>query len=231
VDDAGAPLPPSVRDLAKRLGANPRLRRPQARLRQVGRIRQDLDADWTDFRAEQTISTLECAFDWRARTGPLELISVRDALAAGAGLLDVRVLGLIPLARFPASAELTRGELMRYLAEIAWAPDAILLNPALRWCELDGGRGFRLAAGDGEAAAEVELGLDDNGRIGTVFAADRPRAVKGDMVATPWRCRCANYRLADGVWTPLNGEVAWEIDGREVPYWEGHVIEWTMRPD
>ena len=49
--------------------------------------------------------------------------------------MDVLALGFIPLVRAQHTTALQRGELMRYLAELAWAPDAILHNPHLRWRE------------------------------------------------------------------------------------------------
>jgi hypothetical protein len=161
----------------------------------------------------------------------MEAIRVRDALQGGAGRMQTRILGLIPVARVGPSPTLTRGELMRYLAELAWAPDALLLNPTLRWRELEGGRGLAVGAGMGEAAAEIELNLNADGRIGVAFAPDRPRVVDDGFVPTPWRGRFATYRLSEGVWTPVEAEVDWQIDGEWVTCWEGQVKEWTARPD
>jgi len=55
-------------------------------------------------------------------------------------------LGVIPVARAERSSALMRGELMRYLAELAWAPDAFLFNTTLfnttlRWRD-DGPTGW-----------------------------------------------------------------------------------------
>jgi hypothetical protein len=65
-----ARLPAAVYDLALRLGANPRLGSTSVRLGQSGRMRQIGDRRWMAFRAKQDISTLHCAFDWRARAAP-----------------------------------------------------------------------------------------------------------------------------------------------------------------
>jgi hypothetical protein len=43
---------------------------------------------------------------------------------------------------------------MRYLAELAWAPDAILLNAGLRWRE-DGPDKLAVSAGSGETTAKL----------------------------------------------------------------------------
>jgi hypothetical protein len=52
------------------------------------------------------------------------------------GRLDVLALGILPISCAEhSSALMWRVELMRYLAELAWAPDAILLNTELRWRE------------------------------------------------------------------------------------------------
>lgn len=112
-------LPAAVYDLALRLGASPEMRRTTVKLTQTGRMKQRLEAtSWMSFTATQTISTSECAFDWRARFGPFGMISVRDALKGGQGRLDVTALGVIPVARTERSSALMRGELMRYLAEL-----------------------------------------------------------------------------------------------------------------
>jgi hypothetical protein len=177
------------------------------------------------FSATQAISTRECAFDWRARAGPLKLVSARDALKDGEGRFDVTALGIIPLARARHSFALTRGELMRYLAELPWAPDAILLNTHLRWRAVDPDT-LVVGAGAGETAVEVTLSLDSEGRIAGAFAPDRPRMVKALTVSTPWRGRFADYRHHQGFWLPFAGEVAWVVDGKETVYWQCRVEDW-----
>ena len=112
----------AVYDLGRRLGANPELRRSIVRLRQAGRMKQIDAARWMSFTARQTIATHDCAFEWRARAGPFGMVRVCDALKDGEGCLDVRALGIIPITRAENTSALLRGELMRYLAELAWTP-------------------------------------------------------------------------------------------------------------
>ena len=116
-------------------------------------------------------------------------------------------LGVIPVARAERSSALMRGELMRYLAELAWAPDAILFNVTLRWRE-DGPDRLSVSAGVGETAAEVTLSLDGEERIAGSFAPDRPRSAAAPIQPTPWRGRFCDYRHHDNMWLPFAGEVA-----------------------
>jgi hypothetical protein len=224
-------LPPAVYELGLRLGANPEMNRSIVQLKQTGQLKQKVGtANWMSFTATQTISTHECAFDWRARAGPFGMVSARDALKDGEGRFDVMALGLIPLVRAEHSAALMRGELMRYLAELAWAPDAILLNTELHWREV-GPDQLAVSVGSGETAAEVMLSLDSEGGIGGTFAPDRPRSASAPILPTPWRGRFSDYRHHDNMWLPFAGEVAWEIDGKEEVYWQGRIESWETQSE
>ena len=224
-------LPGAVIDLAMRLGAQGG---PSSSpdgsivsLSQTGRMLRALGKDdWMFFTARQTIETGACNFAWRARFAPFGLVSACDALENGVGRLDVTALGFIPIARTPHTAALMRGELLRYLAELAWAPDAMLENTALRWRE-SGSGDLIVGAGDGPSAVEISLGLDSDGRIATAFAPDRPRSATEPNLPTPWRGRFSDYRLHLGRWLPFAGEVAWEIDGKEEVYWQGKIESWA----
>jgi hypothetical protein len=226
-DNALQRLPPAVYELALRLGANTGAGR-DVTLRQTGRMRQDPASGWMTFSARQTISSYTCAFEWRARTGPLGMVSVRDALSGGEGALDVRALGFIRIAHISPSPALTRGELMRYLAEVAWAPDAILFNTALHW-RSEGPDRLIVSAGKDDAKAEVALTLDGDGRIASVFAADRPRGVKDNFTPTPWQGRFTDYRQHHGFWLPFSGEVSWTIGASAFVYWEGCIESWEAQ--
>lgn len=196
------------------------------RLTQTGRMKGDLSARaWMAFTASQTLSTQGCEFDWRARAGPLGLISGRDALADGEGRFDIVALGIIPVARAAHTAALVRGELMRYLAEIAWVPQAIVRNHDLRWTVLDADT-LAVEAGSGEMAFRVLLSLDGDGRIAGAYAADRPRSAVAPTLPTPWRGRFSDYRRHAGLWLPFAGEVAWEVEGRCLPYWQCRLDGW-----
>ena len=85
---------------------------------------------WRPFIAEQVISVHEPGFVWLARmqAAPLLYAHILDCYVGGEGLLEVRLFGSLRLAR-AAGPQASRGELMRYLAELAWAPHAMLHNP------------------------------------------------------------------------------------------------------
>jgi len=225
-DQRRARLPAAVYDLAIRLGVRSDNNRGGVRLTQTGRMKRTLDTgSWMEFTATQTISTRACEFDWRARAGPFGMISARDALADGEGRLDIMALGVIPIARARHTPALVRGELMRYLAELPWAPAAILFNETLRW-RGDGPDTLAVSAGAGEALSEVVLSLDGEGRVSGAFAPDRPRSATAPFLPTPWRGQFSDYRRRGDIWIPSTGEVSWEIDGKDVPYWRGRIEQW-----
>jgi hypothetical protein len=221
-------LPAAVYDLAIRLGVKPQDNPSGVNLTQTGRMKRDLGSEsWMAFTATQTIRTRTCEFDWRAKAGPFGVISGRDSLTGGEGRFEILALGLIPIALAPRTAALVRGELMRHLAEIAWAPHAILCNPGLRW-RMDGPETLSVGAGTGETACEVRLSLDGEGRIAGAYAADRPRSAAEPTLPTPWRGRFADYRRFGDIWLPVAGEVAWEIDGKERLYWQCRIAAWKL---
>jgi hypothetical protein len=228
-DQRRARLPAAVYDLAIRLGVKPDDNRGGVKLSQIGRMKRNLETpSWMAFSATQTISTAACEFDWRAKFGPFGVISARDALEHGEGRLDIMALGFIPIARTEHTPALVRGELMRYLAELAWAPDAIFRNAALRWRVADPST-FAVSAGAGRTASEVMLSLDSEGRIAGAYAPDRPRSATAPFVPTPWRGRFSDYRHHESRWVPFAGEVAWEIDGKSKIYWQGRIERWEAR--
>ena len=228
-DQRRARLPTAVYDLAMRLGVQPGDNGGGVNLTQTGRMKRKLGAQsWMAFAATQTISTSTCEFDWRARFGPFGVISARDALELGEGRLDIMALGVIPIARAERTPALVRGELMRYLAELAWAPGAIFRNTALRW-RVTGPSTLAVSAGAGPTASEVMLSLDGDGRIANAFAPDRPRSVAAAFLPTPWRGRFSNYRRHETRWIPFAGEVAWEIDDKSETYWQGRIERWEIR--
>lgn len=200
------PLPEAVRQLAARLGCEAGHSLSYVCLQQIGQMRESEASAWMKFEARQRIDLATCAFEWNARTGPLGAVRIHDRFGNDGGRLTVKLFGLFKIAGAEESVSLDRGELMRCLAELAWAPDAILSNRTLRWRELDDGR-LTVSAGEGERRVELEIALDEEGRIAQVFAADRPRAVGDRFEPSAWRGIFSDYRWAKGRQIPMSAKV------------------------
>ncbi|RYF92229.1 MAG: hypothetical protein EON95_13130 [Caulobacteraceae bacterium] len=224
---AWGPLPPAVRGLALRCGADPPRGAARVLLRQTGTMRADAAAPWAAFTARQVYELEQCGFEWRARTGPLGAVTVTDALDDAGPRLTVRALGLIPLVRARPDAALIKGELLRYLAELPLAPDAIVANRGLAWEDLGGGV-LRVSAAFGDVQAGLTLTLGEDGLVASAFAPDRPRLVGGATVETPWHCTMGDYRARDGRLVPFETQAAWALDGGIVPVWRGRLTDWRL---
>lgn len=72
------------------------------------------------------------------------------------------------------------------------------------------------------------IDLDDEGRIGGIFAPDR-QFTEGKIVEErPWSGQFLDYRRCLGRWLPYGAEVGWTIDGQAQKYWRGAITSWTV---
>jgi hypothetical protein len=196
-------------------------------LRQCGQMRVDLRSPWRPFTAEQVISVHQPGFVWCARMQAAPLLSARilDCYVDGEGLLEARLFGSLLLAR-AAGPEAGKGELMRYLAELAWVPHAMLCNPQLSWREIDATT-VEVSAESPAGPAQVRL-IFENGDITRVEAADRPRMVGRRIVPTRWQGRCGDYRKMGGCRIPTRAVVSWLLEDGPFEYWRGRMTAFGM---
>jgi len=172
------------------------------------------------FTAREQLALARVSFIWRARfaiIGPVSF-QVLDRYDAGRGLLRVSVCGL-PIQR-KGGAQLARGEACRYLAELPWAPYAILTNRQLQWQQLDP-RTVEVAALVADEPVAVKLIFDEAGNIAQTVAL-RPRAESGNAL-TPWIGEYRDYEAFGGIILPRRGEVRWELPEGPFTYWRATV--------
>jgi hypothetical protein len=190
------------------------------RVTQTGEMVLKPGAKPRPFTATEDFAVDQVAFAWRARfpmLGPFAL-KVTNSYEAHEGLLEVRLLGL-PLKR-NRGPQLALGEAFRYLAEIAWVPQAILANPELEWQELDDRTAEVAIRVAGERIA-VRLIFDEGGEIAQTVA-ERPR-IEGGNEVTRWIGEYSDYQQVVGVRLPTRGEVRWELPTGPFTYWRGRI--------
>ncbi len=228
VEESAEEPPELARRFAERCGAAksaPRL----IRLRQRCEMRFQPGQSWHALEAESAMSPRAPGFVWQAKlkVGPVPLVSVIDAYVQGIGLMEARVLSLVPLARSRGGAA-NRGELMRYLAELAWVPDAILHNPELDWRPLAEDC-LEVSAPCAGGPARVRLFFEEGDMV-RAEAEDRPRAVDGGVEPTPWQARLWDYRSIGERRIPCQAEVAWILPEGPFVYWRGEVMDYLVAP-
>lgn len=99
----------------------------------------DSEDKWVPFDSTQYVITRWSGFRWdaRVRMAPGLVVLVHDAHVTGEGALAAKTLGLFAIMEQPSALELARGELMRFFAEGAWYPTALLPSQGVRWETLD----------------------------------------------------------------------------------------------
>ncbi len=198
-----------------------------ARVRHVGTFNlSERGEKWVPFVSEQRVVLQRPGFVWNARMRMLPLLAVRvhDAYADGEGLLQAALLGLFPLMQLHGTGPVAEGQLMRFFAEAAWYPTALLPSQGVSWEDVD----EHTATGtlhDGDLHLRLRFRFDADGLLARVEADARGRAVGGRIEPTPWRAWLWDYVERDGMRIPLAGEVAWVIHGAEQPYWRGRITE------
>jgi hypothetical protein len=199
-----------------------------ARVRHEGTFNmgEGTENNWKPFTSDQVVVARRPGFDWNGRVAMMPGLPVRvhDAYVAGEGILHASLLGLVSVVDMRGRGEVAEGELMRFFAEAAWYPTALLPSQGVRWEAVDD-RSARATLEEGDISLTMIFTFDERGLIETVRAEERGRAVGDKIVPTPWRGRFWNYEERGGMLVPLDGEVAWLPPEGEKPYWRGNITE------
>ena len=181
---------------------------------------------WKAFTSDQRVITRRPGFAWDGRVAMLPGLTVRvhDAYVAGEGILHAALLGVFPVVNLHGTREVAAGELMRFFAEAAWYPTALLPSQGVRWQEVEA-RSAHATLVDGAVTVTLLFGFSAAGVIETVRAEARGRTVGDQIIPTPWHGRFWNYQERGGMQVPLDGEVAWLSPAGAKPYWRGHITE------
>ncbi|MCA1753149.1 MAG: hypothetical protein LC641_00330 [Spirochaeta sp.] len=179
---------------------------------------------WRPFRSTQRVRTQRPSFVWDGRVKVLPGMNahVHDAYVDGSGILYVTLWGLVPMVDIRDTPEIARGELMRYLAETAWYPTALLPGQGVTWSAVDN-HSADATLSDGETTVTLRFIFGSDNLIERVYAEERDRAVGGVTEPTPWDGRFTNYRQQDGMLVPMDGDVGWILPTGRLSYWRGRM--------
>jgi hypothetical protein len=203
-----------------------------ARVRHQGSFNMDEKRDaWKPFVSDQRVVTRGPGFDWDARVYMLPglPVHVHDAYIDGQGMLHAAVLGLFTVADMRGTQPMAEGELMRFLAEAAWYPTALLPSQGISWTAVNE-HSAHATLTDGNIALTMLFSFNEQGLIDTVSARARGRTVGNQVIPTPWQGRFWNHEKRGGMLVPLSGEVSWLLPEGPRPYWRGkiHALEYEF---
>lgn len=194
-------------------------------LEQTGTFNRSLrQPQWDAFTARQRIATQRPGFVWDATISMGLGVTVRvvDAYLAGTGIVQPSVLGLVDLGGQHGDGDLARSALMRYLAEAVWYPTALLPSQGVQWTSLDA-QSARATLTDGAVSVSLTFHFDAQGWVQRIHSDARSALVDGALVPLPWEVVVSDYQLRDGMWVPMQAEVAWLPPSGRVPYWRGRI--------
>ncbi len=221
-------VPEALRRVIAYSGIDPAATGGRAAFTQEGMMWRSPHGKPLRFAATQWIDSASTAFFWAARFQMMPGVSlhITDAYENEKGRLEGRLWGWLKLLR-QTGPEVDRGEVYRYLSELAWAPVAYSANRALTW-EHRGPDGLRVSCEVAGRSLRLDYRVDQAGRVVSVRTEDRPREVNGTFVERPWTGTFDDWQRFGEVMVPTRAEVAWETPDGPFTYWRGRVTSHAL---
>ena len=221
-----AALPPLVQRYLRFAGVVGTPKVQGFRARMTGRIRGSATAPWMPFTAEQyNFYDPPRRYFWMEATrGGLPVDGLHAYSEADASM-QVRLLSLVPVVDI-GGPEMTRTETVTVLNDMSiFAPDR-LLDPAIRWRELDA-RSVEATYTNGPHTVRAVLVFDDTGALVDFWSDDRPALAEDGKTTLPhrWSTPIRDYRTLGPYKLATRGEGRYAAPDGEYAYLEIEVHE------
>jgi hypothetical protein len=223
-----APLPPPVQRYLRFAGVVGQPRAQSFRVRMNGRIRGAADTPWMPFTAEQHsfFHPPRRYFFMRAARAGLPLDGLHTYTEDGARM-RIKLLSMFPVVDLKGPL-LTRTETVTVLNDMAIMAPAALIDPAIRWRQIDD-RQVEATFTNGPHEVRAVLVFDATGALSNFWSDDRPALAADGVTLQPqrWSTPIGAYRSRGAYRLASRGEARYAAPGGEYGYLELDGIEVT----
>jgi hypothetical protein len=224
-----APLPAPVQRYLRFAGVVGQPRVQSFRVRMTGRIRSAADAPWMPFTVEQHsfLNPPRRFFFMQARRSGLPLDGLH-AYAGDGATMRIKLLSMFPVIDLKGPT-LTRTETVTLLNDMAIMAPAALVDPAIRWRQIDD-RQVEATYTDGPNEVRAVLAFDAAGALANFWSDDRPALAADGVTLQPqrWSTPVGAYRSQGGYRLASRGEARYAAPGGEYAYAEFEDIAVTV---
>jgi len=202
-------LPRSVQRWMRRSDVIGKKNNNIVRVEQEGRMRSTPDGKWMPFEAFQYFSIDPPAFVWQARikAAPMIYIAGRDRFTNGEGHMLIKPLAVFTAAN-SSGKEINQGALLRYMAEMAWFPQAAV-SDYLLWEEINENQVRVTMEYRGTSASGI-YSFNDEGDVAG-FEANRYGDFSGVYRKETWSIEVKGYKTLNGHRIGDTSEVTWKL--------------------
>ena len=131
--------------------------------------------------------------------------------------------GLVTVVDQHGTPAMGASSLMRFLAEAAWLPTALLAVDGIHWSAVNDSTAT-ITVTDAGITVSLDVHFRSNGSIERISAL-RGRDVKGTSVLTPWEGTFSEQLMVvDGMKIPVSAEVSWLLPEGRHSYWRGSIV-------
>lgn len=212
------PLPAPVQRYLRYVGVVGQPRVQSFVVRMTGRIRSAADAPWMPFRAEQHSSfnpPRRYFFMQATRSGlPLDGLHAYDDGAT----MRVKLLSMFPVVDLKGPV-LTRTETVTVLNDMAIMAPAALIDPAIRWRQIDD-QHVEAIYTQGQNEVRAVLVFDATGALANFWSDDRPALAEDGVTLQPqrWSTPVGAYRSQGVYRLASRGEARYAAPSGEYAY-------------
>lgn len=218
-------LPPIVQQWLRRSNVVGKRVSRSVHLHQSGLMRTKRDGKWMPVSAEQYFTVKHPGFVWVAdvKAAPGVHLAGRDLYLDGHGHMLIKALSLYPVAN-SGGATVDQGNLLRYLAEIAWFPSAALA-PYITWEAVDDHRAMATMH-YGDVTASGVFAFTPKGDLES-FSALRFYDRKEGPTLEPWfiNVEPGAYKEFNGVRIPVRSSVTWKLREGDLTWYKVQIDE------
>jgi len=202
-------LPPVVRQYLAYSGVVGKVPVQRVRMRQKGRMKTSLAAEWRNFTAEEYYTVNPKSFVWLGTFPIVWPISIQaiDRFSDSHGSLTVRLSPFCTIADSSGN-KFDVSEFIRFFNEMTWFPSS-LLDPRITWEDLGSSQAKATLHDQGQEASAI-LSFGPKGELLSWVTDDRYAQIDGKLIKARWTTamelgdviEVAGYRIPSSLLIP-----------------------------
>jgi len=187
------------------------------RLRQSGKFKTNIGADFKNLTAVQYFTTTKPGFIWAAEIDFADFIWIKgiDTYFEGEGNLLIKFMSGITISN-EGGKEITQSQIARWLMEAVWYPTILLPSENLSWSEIDSSKA-KLNFMENDIAIEAVFYFNADGSVDKI-TTQRYMTTTAGPALTNYTGYLTNYKEVDGITLPHHVEVEWNLDHQDFKY-------------